>query len=211
MPGSPFPLMTLGITTLCTLFIAGHRTSSGPTGSVYFRKRIRTQGLIVTTAFFNMANRIEPLYKIRVVNRLNKQCAESKEGLILRQPQANHGDCLRLPFKWTDEDARQYLANGTLPCDLTNIDPTGTRLKIWIFEAGSRIESNRDDSTSMIIEADPQPDLKAGPGLCVFSMSQGGTGHLAMIPTEAVEVAPMGGKLVKLVVKGNTRQLLKPR
>lgn len=81
-------------------------------------------------------NQSEPAYRTRIINHLNKDFAEKKSCLILRQPQPNPiSHCFIVPLERTDEESSRYLNQGIPPRDLSSIDKDKSAFLLWIFDA----------------------------------------------------------------------------
>ena len=127
------------------------------------------------------------------MDNLNKQCAEKRENMFLRLPQpSNIGDGAFLQLKWTEDEAKRYFTNQSLPRDLTTAPVDGTVLLLWIFDAtGCRGELPE-------LELDPLPDFKKHPALCAFDMD--GKEWVALIPSEFLDMVPTGKNKVQFVL-----------
>lgn len=135
----------------------------------------------------------EPAFRTRIINNLNKQDAEHREGLCIRIPQPSPGHCPYSLYKWTHEEAAVYFTSGELPRDLTTIGKDSVVLTLWIFDArgcgGELPEVQFEERV---------PDFKKHPALCAFDMD--GDRWIALIPSEFLDMVPTGKDKVKFVV-----------
>lgn len=79
-------------------------------------------------------------------------------------PAAAHG--LFAKFDWNEEQATRYIADDTLPCDLTTIEAGTTALLLWIFDAretGGKLPE---------VELERVPDFDRFPAMCAFDMAR---------------------------------------
>jgi hypothetical protein len=135
------------------------------------------------------AKAVEPEYKSKIIDTLNKQCATSSEGNIFLRlpPTVGLADGMFCPHTWTKAETDRYLhGDGKLPVDLSSIKEDHKTIPIYIFDA-------RHGNGKELPEVDVAfvPDFEKLPGLCIFDIaSASGPGNTALIPSEFLEVVP---------------------
>ncbi|TKA82795.1 hypothetical protein B0A55_01794 [Friedmanniomyces simplex] len=141
----------------------------------------------------------EPALRTRVIDTLNKQCAEKREHLFLRLPQPNPvGHCIMVPYTWSQEEAERYLAwpdRSALPRDLATVCQDDKAVLLWVFDAshsGGKLPE---------LELDPLPELERHPALCAFDMDGGD--NIALIPSEFLEMRRVRANRVQFKLKEN--------
>ncbi|KAK5712903.1 hypothetical protein LTR17_017809 [Elasticomyces elasticus] len=134
----------------------------------------------------------------RIIDGQNKQAAEGREIVFLRLPQPNpNGHCLMAPYKWSEEDAKRYLAGGdpaALPVDLATIDPEARTICLWIFDA-----SDGDGEQIPPLELDIVPDFEKQPAMVMFYM--GSDDEVMLLPSEVLTMKHLSEKEVLFTIK----------
>ncbi len=98
-------------------------------------------------------------------------------------------DCIYIEHSWTDEQAKRFFVDGTLPLDWTTIPVKTKCLMTRIFDATDNPSGSAAEGSILVKLHGSRPDFKTYPASCVFDV--GLEDDFIMIPSAVLEMVLM--------------------